>query len=169
MTKPDTLVCLRAAGAEARVAQLKGFPVGMHEEGLGQWGGFERDLIQAGTRQTFWIQHGCRTLATECVGTPAGLPQSQCLAVLSCLSLTGFVCPSLNPLFLFLGAYVHVLPLRGRGPISRLVYHNLSGSTPTAISPTTPKLKGNLGPKLGETLLSLVGSKTSKCGSIGQV
>jgi len=137
------------------VAQPKGFLVGMHEEGLGQWDGFEQDLIQAGTRQTFWIQHGCRTLATECVGIPMGLPQSQGLAVVSCLSLTGFVCPSLNPLFLFLGAYVHLLLLHGRDPISSLVCHNLSGSTPTAISPSTPKLEGESWPQTrGDTSLS---------------
>lgn len=75
------------------------------------------------------------------------------LAVLSCLSL--FVYPSLNPLFLFLGAYVHVLPLHRQDSLSNLICHNMSGSTPASISPTTPMLEGESWPQFrGDTFLS---------------
>lgn len=84
------------------MAQPEGFLVRMHEEGRGQWDGFRQDLVQAGTRQMFrQIQHGCRTLATECVEIPRGLPLSQGLAALVpvshrlCVSLSDSIVPLL--------------------------------------------------------------------------
>lgn len=85
-------------------------------------------------RLVFWTQGGCRMLVTRVYGDPhqgpavMGLSHSH-LAYFSlalCIHL-------LDPFFLFLESDVHVVLLLGQGPISILICHNLSASTPTAI------------------------------------